>query len=256
MTAPTGGVGAQPLGSTMKLTGQNALITGAGRGIGRAIALAFAREGCHVALAARTSSELDAVAEEVRAAGGRALVLPCDVALPESIHATAEHALAALGHIDILVNNAGYACFKPIWTLTLEEWQRSLQVNLTSAFLFCQALVPHMMARRKGRIINMSSVTGLKALPEQAAYCAAKHGLNGWTKSLALELRPYSIAVHALCPGGVDTRFSRDAMPHRDKSGWMQPEDMAETALHLATLSPRVAMDIVSLRRFDGEPLP
>lgn len=234
---------------------KTALITGAGRGIGRAIALAFAREGCAVALAARTQSELEAVAAEISPLKGRALVLPCDVADPGAVQEAADATLEAFGNVDILVNNAGYACFKPVWELSLEDWRRSLDVNLTSAFLFCNALLPHMMERRSGRIINMSSVTGLKALPEQGAYCAAKHALNGWTKSLALELRPYNIAVHAVCPGGVDTRFSREAMPHRDKTGWMQPEDIAHTVLHLATLSPRVALDIVSLRRFAGEPL-
>lgn len=239
----------------MLLKDQTALITGAGRGIGRAVALAFAGQGCSVALVARTRDELEAVAAEVSALNGRALVLPCDVADPGAVQEVVGATLEAFGNVDILVNNAGYACFKPVWELSLEDWWRSLDVNLTSAFLFCRALMPHMMARRSGRIINMSSVTGLKALPEQGAYCAAKHALNGWTKSLALELRPYNIAVHAVCPGGVDTRFSREAMPHRDKSGWMQPEDIAHTVLHLASLSPRVAMDIVSLRRFAGEPL-
>lgn len=239
----------------MLLKDKTALITGAGRGIGRAVALAFAGQGCSVALVARTRDELEEVAAEVSALNGRTLVLPCDVADPGAVQEAAEKALNAFGRVDILVNNAGYACFKPVWELSLEDWRRSLDVNLTSAFLFCRALLPHMMERRSGRIINMSSVTGLKALPEQGAYCAAKHALNGWTKSLALELRPYNIAVHAVCPGGVDTRFSREAMPHRDKSGWMQPEDIAHTVLHLATLSPRVALDIVSLRRFAGEPL-
>lgn len=239
----------------MLLKDQTALITGAGRGIGRAVALALAGQGCSVALVARTRDELAAVAAEVSALNGRALVLPCDVADPGAVQEVVDATLEAFGNVDILVNNAGYACFKPVWELSLEDWRRSLDVNLTSAFLFCRALMPHMMARRSGRIINMSSVTGLKALPEQGAYCAAKHALNGWTKSLALELRPYNIAVHAVCPGGVDTRFSREAMPHRDKTGWMQPEDIAHTVLHLASLSPRVAMDIVSLRRFAGEPL-
>jgi len=239
----------------MQLKDKTALITGAGRGIGRAVALSFAREGCHVVLAARSRDELDEVAREVTACGVRALVIPCDVGVPEQVAATVRETLENFGQVDILVNNAGFACFKPVWELTPEDWRLSLEINVTSAFLFCHALLPHMMARRSGRIINMSSVTGLKALPQQGAYCAAKHALNGWTKSLALELREYGIAVHAVCPGGVDTRFSREAMPHRDKTGWMTPEDIANAVLNLATLSPRVAEDIVSLRRFAGEPL-
>ncbi|HOC67827.1 MAG TPA: SDR family oxidoreductase [Candidatus Hydrogenedentes bacterium] len=239
----------------MRLKDNTALITGAGRGIGRAVALAFAGEGCHVALAARTRDELEATATEAGAFGVQTLVLPCDVGMPEEIECTARKTLDAFGHVDILVNNAGYASFKPVWEITPEDWSRSLDINLTSAFLFTRALLPSMMARRSGRIINLSSVTGVKALPEQGAYCAAKHALNGWTKSLALELRPYNIAVHAVCPGGVDTRFSREAMPHRDKTNWMTPEDIAHTVLHLTSLSPRVALDIINLRRFDGEPL-
>lgn len=239
----------------MRLKDNTALITGAGRGIGRAVALAFAGEGCHVALAARTRDELEDTAKEAGAFGVQTLVLPCDVGMPEEIECTARKTLDAFGHVDILVNNAGYASFKPVWEITPEDWSRSLDINLTSAFLFTRALLPSMMARRSGRIINLSSVTGVKALPEQGAYCAAKHALNGWTKSLALELRPYNIAVHAVCPGGVDTRFSREAMPHRDKTNWMTPEDIAHTVLHLTSLSPRVALDIINLRRFDGEPL-
>lgn len=240
----------------MLLQGKTALITGAGRGIGRAIALAFAREGGRVALVSRTRPELDAVAKEVEALGAQALVAPCDVACPDEVRMTAAEVLDVFREVDILVNNAGYARFKPVWELTLDDWQESLDVNVTSAFLFTQALLPHMMKRRQGRIINISSVTGLKALPEQGAYCAAKHALNGWTKSLAYELREYGIAAHAVCPGGVDTQLSRDAMPQRDKTDWMTPEDIAHTVLYLVSLSPRVAVDMVSLRRFAGEPLP
>lgn len=239
----------------MRLKDNTAVITGAGRGIGRAIALAFAREGCHIALVARTREELEATAKDVEAFGVQSLVLPCDVGIPEEIEGTVQKILDTFRQVDILVNNAGYACFKPVWEITPEDWKRSLDINVTSAFLFTRALLPSMMARRSGRIINISSVTGLKALPEQGAYCAAKHALNGWTKSLALELRPYTIAVHAVCPGGVDTRFSQEAMPHRDKREWMTPEDIAHTVLHLAMLSPRVALDMVHLRRFAGEPL-
>lgn len=239
----------------MRLQEKTALITGAGRGIGRAIAIAFAREGCKVALAARTRAELDETAEEIVAFGGEALVTVCDVTRTEDIRRAVTKTLDAFGKVDILVNNAGEAHFKPIHRVTLEEWQQALDVNVTSAFLFIQGVLPGMMERRSGRIINLSSVTGLKALPEQSAYGAAKHALNSLTKSLNLELREYNIAAHVLCPGGVDTKLSRDAMPHRDKTEWMQPEDIADAALYLATLSPRVAVDIMSMRRFAGEPL-
>ena len=239
----------------MRLEGKTALITGAGRGIGRAITLAFAQEGCQVALAARTQEELDRTTTDAIAFGVKALPIVCDVTISSDISSTIAATLDAFGHIDILVNNAGAAHFKPIYQITLEEWQHAFDVNVTSAFSFIQGVLPGMMARHTGRIINISSVTGLKALPEQAAYGAAKHALNSLTKSLNLELRDYNIAAHAICPGGVDTKLSQDAMPHRDKTEWMKPEDIADQALYLATLSPRVAVDIVSMRRFAGEPL-
>ncbi|MCK5862392.1 MAG: SDR family oxidoreductase [Candidatus Hydrogenedentes bacterium] len=239
----------------MKLKGKTALITGAGRGIGRSIALAFAREGCHIALAARTPTELDHTAVDISALGVTALPIVCDVTRTEDISRTVSTTLDTFGHVDILVNNAGEARFKPVYQLSLEEWTQALNVNVTSAFLFVQGVLPGMMTRRSGRIINISSVTGIKALPEQAAYGAAKHAMNSLTKSLNLELRDYNIAAHALCPGGVDTKLSQDAMPHRDKSEWMQPEDIAHTALYLATLSSHMAVDIISMRRFAGDPL-
>lgn len=238
----------------MSLTGKTTLITGAGRGIGGAAALAFARQGSNVALTARTQSELEAVGDEAASHGVKCLAVCCDVSRPEEIAAAVEKTLAEFGAIDILVNNAGEASFKPVWEITLDEWQRAFAVNVTGAFLFTRAVLPGMMARRQGRIINISSVTGLKALPGQSAYGAAKHALNGFTKSLNLELREYGIAAHVICPGAVDTRLSREAMPERDPSDWMTPEDIAQAALYLASLSPRVAVDMLSLRRFASEP--
>ena len=239
----------------MLLEGKSAFITGAGRGIGKGIALAFAGQGCDVAAAARTQSEVAATAEEVRKNGRRALALTCDVGDDASVQAAVDAALAEFGRIDLLVNSAGYACFKPFTELTPDEWQRSLDINLTGAFRCIKAVLPSMIERRSGRIINISSVAGLKPITDQSAYCASKFGLNGFTKVLAMELRPYGIAVHAICPGGVDTRLSREAMPERDKTDWLQPEDVAHTALYLATLSPRAATDEVLVRRFDSVPI-
>ncbi|MBM3290456.1 MAG: SDR family oxidoreductase, partial [Candidatus Hydrogenedentes bacterium] len=161
----------------------------------------------------------------------------------------------AFGQIDILVNNAGYACFKPFAELSVEEWRRTIDVNLTGAFLCTKAVLPSMIAHGGGRIINISSVAGLKPLAEQSAYCASKHGLNGLSKVLAMELRPHNIAVHTICPGGVDTRLAQDAMPGRDKSDWMAPEDIAHACLYLATLSPRATTDEIVVQRFNSVPI-
>ena len=239
----------------MLLEGKSAFITGAGRGIGQGIALAFARQGCDIAVVARTASELETTAEGVRALGRRALAIPCDVTDGDAVRRAVDTALAELGSIDVLVNNAGYGDFKPFIKTDRESWQRTLDVNLTGPFLCIQAVLPSMMARRSGRIINISSVAGLKPIPNQSAYCASKYGLNGLTAVLALELCPYGIGVHAICPGGVDTQLSRENMPDRDKTHWLTPEDIAHAALYLATLSPRAATDEILVRRFESVPI-
>jgi len=239
----------------MLLEGKSALVTGAGRGIGRAIAETFAREGCDVALIARTLSELEETAALIRAAGRRALVLDGDVSVPEQVNRAVSAALDSFGKIDILINNAGYACFKPFMELSLEEWRRTLDVNLTGIFLCTRAVLPDMISRRSGCIINLSSVSGLRPISRQSVYCASKHGVNGLSATLAMEVREYGIRVHALCPGGVATRLTEEAMPERDRSDWMRPEDVAHSALYLATLGPRATVDVVYLRRFGSVPL-
>jgi 3-oxoacyl-[acyl-carrier protein] reductase len=239
----------------MQLEGKTALVTGAGRGIGRGIALAFAREGARIAAVARTAAELDETVHLVCEAGGAAAAFACDVTDPVAVRHTVQEAAARLGPIDILVNNAGVAVFKPFHELTEEDWRKTIDVNLNGVFHTVQAVLPEMMARKQGRIINISSVAGLKPLLHQSAYCASKHALNGLTLVLAMELREYGIGVHAICPGGVDTRLSREAMPHRDKADWMTPEDIAHAALYLATLSPRMTTDILLVRRFDSVPV-
>lgn len=239
----------------MLLEGKKAIITGAGRGIGRAIAETFASHGCQVAVLARSVGEIEETTERLRALGVRAIAIACDVTQPSSVERAFAEATSFLGCVDILVNNAGMARFKPFADMSLDEWNDTLSANLTSVFLCTQRVLPGMMARRSGRIINISSVSGLKPIAEQSAYCAAKHGVNGLTKTLALELQAYGIGVHAICPGGVVTRLAEEAMPDRDKTDWMQPEDVAHAALFLASQSARAATDIVQLRRFDSAPL-
>jgi 3-oxoacyl-[acyl-carrier protein] reductase len=239
----------------MLLEGKAAFITGAGRGIGKGIALAFAGQGCDIAAAARSENEIAETAAEVTALGRRCIALRCDVADAVQIGKAVNETLAVFGKIDLLVNNAGYACFKPFLELNALEWQRTLDVNLTGAFNCIKAVLPSMIARGGGRIINISSVAGVKPIIDQSVYCASKFGLNGLTQVLAMELRPHGIAVHSICPGGVDTQLSREAMPGRDKTNWLTPEDVAHAALYLAGLSPRAATDQIVIRRFDSVPI-
>lgn len=237
------------------LEGKVAFITGAGRGIGRGITEAFAAQGCRIAAAARTESEVAETAERVRALGAEAIAVRCDIAAESDVKHAIAAAVESFEHIDILVNNAGVAIFKPFHELTLDDWRRTLDVNLTGAFLCTQAVLPGMMQRRSGRIINISSVAGVKPILDQSAYCASKHALNAMTKVLAMELREYGIAVHAVCPGGVVTRLADEAMPDRDKSDWMTPEDIAHACLFLATQSHRATTDEMVVRRFASIPI-
>lgn len=237
------------------LKDKTAFITGAGRGIGRAIAEAFADQGCSIAAAARTRSEVDAVATAIRENGGQAVALACDVTNPGQVQAAVSETHDSFGAVDILVNNAGVAIFKPFSELTADEWQQTLDVNLNGAFHCTQAVLPGMMHRRSGRIINISSVAGVKPIAKQSAYCASKHALNAMSKVLAMELREYNIAVHAICPGGVTTKLADDAMPERDKSDWMTPEDIAHACLFLASQSSRATTDEVVVRRFQSVPI-
>ena len=189
----------------MKLPDRVALVTGGGRGIGRAIALAFAREGAHVAVTARTGAELDAVAAEIRALGRRALAVPCDVGERAQVDEAVRRVADGLGPVEILVNNAGIAVSAKLVDTDDALWERHLRVNLTGAFLMTRAALPGMLAARWGRIINIASIAGRQGYPLVTAYTASKHGLLGLTRALAQEVVAAGVTVNAICPGYVAT---------------------------------------------------
>ncbi|MBI3456379.1 MAG: 3-oxoacyl-ACP reductase FabG [Candidatus Rokubacteria bacterium] len=220
----------------MRLQDRVALVTGGGRGIGRAIALAFAREGAHVALVARTAVELEAVAAETRALGRKAVALPCDVTDSAQVEAAVRTAAEALGSIQVLVNNAGIAVSAKLTDTDDALWARHLQVNLTGAFYMSRAVLPGMLAARRGRIINIASTAARQGSPYLAAYVASKHGLLGLTRALAMEVVASGITVNAICPGYVATALTRESARRiQEKTG----RSYEEAVQALAAFSPQ-----------------
>jgi 3-hydroxybutyrate dehydrogenase len=194
----------------MKLENRLALITGGGRGIGRAIAIAFAREGAAIALAARTREQIEKVAQEVHDEFGvEAAAFPCDVAFPGDVERTFELTIKKFGRApDIMVNNAGIAETAPFVKTDEAMWQRHLAVNLTGTFHCTRAALPGMLVGGWGRIINIASIAGKTGAPYISAYAASKHGVLGLTRTLALEVAANGITVNAICPGYVDTEMT------------------------------------------------
>ena len=187
------------------LSGRRAVVTGAGRGIGRSIALALAQAGADVAVTARTQGEIEQLAAEIRAMGRQSLAVPCDVTDSEQVKHMASTLIDGLGGIDILVNNAGNAGSHKFLNHPDELWHRMLSINLTSVYYVTKAFVPRLIEQRWGRIITIASMASRVGGSYIAAYTAAKHGVLGLTRALAVELLPYNITVNAICPGYVNT---------------------------------------------------
>lgn len=194
------------------LANRCAVVTGGGRGIGVAIAQALADAGAGVVVAARTYSEIEQVAWELRARGARVLSLFCDVTDEGSVRALAENARRQLAPVDILINNAGVAPSSPLHRITLGEWNRVLAVNTTGTFLCTREFVPAMVENTWGRVINIASIAGLEGARYVSHYSAAKHAVVGFTRSVALELQGTGVTVNAVCPGYVDTPMTESAI--------------------------------------------
>jgi 2-deoxy-D-gluconate 3-dehydrogenase len=228
------------------LTGKAALVTGASRGIGRAIALAYAQAGADVAILARSRAELDALAAEIRKAGRIAVVLPCDVTKPEQIAPAVDRALEELGKIDILVNNAGGPLFNaPFLEIRPDGWRRVIELNLLSVVGFCQAVGAHMVDRATGSIINIDSIGGSHPAPLVGPYCAAKAAVVTLTHVLAQEWGSAGVRVNAASPGWVRTDVNRAVFERPEVAAavaariplrrWGEPTDLIGVALWLGS---------------------
>lgn len=196
----------------MSLAGDVALVTGAGSGIGRAIALELARAGAMVALVGRTGSKLDATRALVEAAGGAAASFPADVTIEGEAARAVNDAVARFGSLTIVVNDAGRGASAPFAKTSLDLWNELVAVNLTGVFLVTRAALPHLLAAGRGRVVNVASVAGLRGYAYVAAYCAAKHGVIGLTRALAVEVAAKNVTVNAVCPGYVDTEMTAETI--------------------------------------------
>jgi NAD(P)-dependent dehydrogenase (short-subunit alcohol dehydrogenase family) len=245
----------------MILSGKVAIVTGSSRGIGKAIAIGFAAEGASVVVAARTEAESEKksgtiyqTADAIRARGGKALPLTCDVTSEESINNMVENTISKFGRVDILVNNAGAAFYYPVTETPLKRWELVLRVNLTGAFLCSKAVLPQMIEQKGGSIINISSLASDErdegTVPTGIAYGVSKAGLDRLTWGLATEVGRYNIAVNALKPHTVvDTDGMRFWQPDADHSRWQSPDMMVRTAVFLACQDGRGVTGTVATDR-------
>jgi 3-oxoacyl-[acyl-carrier protein] reductase len=230
----------------VRLTGKTAIVTGSRRGIGRAIAVALAKEGASVVINDIDQGDCQAVADQIEAAGGKALAIKCDVTIKTEVQDMVARTITAFGKVDILVNNAMYSVIKPFWRTTEEEWDRTLDVNLKGAFLCSQAVTKNMIKNEWGRIINIASVSsggsggGGASAPLLAAYTASKGGMKALSQAMAVELANFGINVNTICPGPIDSGALPDSIKNRGLKSTLvgrlgYPEDIASMVVYLVS---------------------
>jgi NAD(P)-dependent dehydrogenase (short-subunit alcohol dehydrogenase family) len=224
------------------LTDRVAIITGGNSGIGRAIAIAYAAEGAKIVLAARRKAELDAVAGQIREKGGTALAVPTDITQEAQVVALFERAMKEYGRVDVLINNAGLAVHKATDELSLAEWHKVIDVNLTGAFLCAREAFRIMKRQKSGRIINIGSVSAKVPRPATISYAASKFALEGITRALALEGRDHGVLVSILHPGNTVSSIGAAPQIGAQPEGRMKAEDLAQVAVLMAKLPGEVNM--------------
>jgi NADP-dependent 3-hydroxy acid dehydrogenase YdfG len=233
------------------LTGNIAWITGAGRGIGAAIAKELAMNGSRVVLSSRRQNDLQKIADEIHAQSGQALVQVCDVSKRVEVQRVAGEIKSTWGAVNILINNAGIAVFRKIIDTVEEDWDAMMQTNVKSAFLCCQAVLPDMIALQSGHIINIVSVAGRQPYYNCGGYCASKYALNGFTDVLRIETRKYGIKVTSILPGATDTAIWGDTNP--DRSRMMSPDQVGKAVVAVCGAASSMMIEELLIRPQGGD---
>ena len=239
---------------TIDLKGKIAVVTGAGRGIGKCIALALAEQGATVIAAARTTHEIEALARQINASDGKAEAVTLDVTQEKEVVSFFDRLIEKYGQVDILINNAGSNISGHFVDFPIQSVEEMYKINVAGCFLCCREALRVMSSRKSGYIINMSSVMGFRGYVDQGGYAASKHAVVGLTKTLAIEAQPYNIRVSLIHPGAVNTAMGRSARPELDPQGMMAPEDIAQVVLFLLSQSEHSAIDEIYIRRQSGKP--
>lgn len=237
-----------------RLTDKVAIVTGASRGLGRAICIALAQEGATIVLAARAVEKLKETAELVETGGGKAKIVPTELSDEDSIKNLVSVTENDLGRLDILVNNAGITHSAKLEQTATADWDRCFQVNSRAPFILCRQALKLLRKSPAGYIVNIASVVGVKGYPLQSAYTASKHALRGMTISLAEELRGSNIRLHLLCPGGISTEMVARVRPDIKKDELIAPEEIAELVVYLVTHKGNAVIDQLNIRRASSGP--
>jgi len=233
----------------MNLEEKTAIVTGAGRGIGKAIALSLARHGARVVLAARTRGEIDAVAKEIQQSGGMSLAVQADVSLEADVNELVKATIDSQGTVDILINNAGIGAFGRVDELPVKDFDRMWQVNMRGVFLCSRAVIPHMRKQKSGDIVNIASLAGRNAFVGGSGYCATKWALIGFARCLMLEVREHNIRVVTICPGSVETGFGDHSKnPARSSGNIPRAEDIAQVVIDTLLMPRNVMVSEVDVR--------
>jgi NADP-dependent 3-hydroxy acid dehydrogenase YdfG len=236
---------------SQKLNGKVALVTGASAGIGRATALALARQGAHLVVTARRAERLDALCTQIRSLGGRAIFHAGDAADEETSRHTIQLVLSTFGRLDILVNNAGAGNYKDLVQTSAEEYDQLMDANMRSSFLFTRHAAPVMIAEKGGIILFISSIAGLQGYAGEAIYCATKFAQVGFAQALDAELRKYNINVGVICPGGTKTEFAVGhgrTEEYVRSSHMMEPSQVAETIVYACLQPPNIRISQMTVR--------